>query len=63
MAHAGDKLKPALKALRKAQLEHLRPAAKRAADAPDDHEQLVDLIKVYTAIKAIDFAIKHDDEG
>ncbi len=63
MASDHDDLKPKLKELRKAQLERLTPAAQRAAEAPGDHEQLVDLIKVYTAIKAIDYAIKHYDEN
>ena len=47
-----------LKALRAAQLEQVWPAAKAAA-ASRDHAPLVDLIKVYTAIQALDFALAH----
>lgn len=45
-----------LRELRAAQLALVWPAAERAASS-SDHEPLVDLIKVYTAIQAIDFAI------
>ena len=45
-----------LRELRQAQLELVWPAAEQAA-ASSDHAPLVDLIKVYTAIRAIDFAI------
>lgn len=47
-----------LKALRASQLELVWPAAKAAATS-GDHSPLVDLIKVYTAIQAIDFALAH----
>ena len=57
-------LKRKLKTLREAQMERLPAAARQATEQPEDHEQLVELIKVYTAIKAIDFAMKHyDDEA
>ena len=42
--------------LREAQLALIWPAAEQAA-ASFDHAPLVELIKVYTAIQAIDFAI------
>ena len=45
-----------LRELRKAQLALVWPAAEAAA-ASSDHEPLIELIKVYTAIQAIDFAI------
>lgn len=47
-----------LKALRASQLELVWPAAEAAATS-GDHSTLVDLIKVYTAIQAIDFALAH----
>ena len=45
-----------LRELREAQLALVWPAAEQAA-ASSDHAPLVELIKVYTAIQAIDFAI------
>ena len=45
-----------LRELRAAQLALVWPAAEQAA-ASSDHAPLVELIKVYTAIQAIDFAI------
>ena len=45
-----------LRELRAAQMELVWPAAQTAADS-GDHAPLVELIKVYTAIQAIDFAI------
>ena len=45
-----------LRELREAQLALIWPAAEQAA-ANSDHAPLVELIKVYTAIQAIDFAI------
>ena len=45
-----------LRELRQAQLALIWPAAEAAA-ASSDHEPLIELIKVYTAIQAIDFAI------
>ena len=45
-----------LRELRQAQVALGWPAAERAA-ASIDHAPLVELIKVYTAIQAIDFAI------
>ena len=45
-----------LRELREAQLALIWPAAEHAA-ASSDHAPLVELIKVYTAIQAIDFAI------
>ena len=45
-----------LRELREAQLALIWPAAEEAA-ASSDHTPLVELIKVYTAIQAIDFAI------
>ncbi len=62
MSEADDDLKSKLKVLRREQLERLAPVARQAAEAPQDHEQLAELIKVYTAIKAVEFAIKHYDE-
>lgn len=62
MSKSDGSLKSKLKALRQEQLKRLAPAAKQAADSPLDHEQLVELIKVYTAVKAVDFAIKHYDD-
>ena len=47
-----------LKALRASQLELVWPAAEAAATS-NDHSPLVELIKVYTAIQAIDFALEH----
>ena len=44
-----------LRELRQAQLALVWPAAEQAA-ASADHAPLVELIKVYTAIQAIDFA-------
>ena len=52
----GERTLAKLKELRQAQLELIWPAAEQAADS-SDHAPLVDLIKVYTAIQAIDFAI------
>ena len=45
-----------LRELRQAQLALVWPAAEQAA-ASADHAPLIELIKVYTAIQAIDFAI------
>ena len=45
-----------LRELRAVQLALVWPAAEEAA-ASSDHAPLVELIKVYTAIQAIDFAI------
>ena len=45
-----------LRELRAAQLALVWPAAEQAA-ASGDHAPLMELIKVYTAIQAIDFAI------
>ena len=45
-----------LRELRQAQLALVWPAAEQAA-ASSDHAPLIELIKVYTAIQAIDFAI------
>ncbi len=45
-----------LRALRAEQMERLWPAAEAAAEN-GDHERLIDLIKVYTAVQAIDFAL------
>ena len=45
-----------LRDLRAAQLALVWPAAEQAA-ASSDHAPLVELIKVYTAVQAIDFAI------
>ena len=45
-----------LRELREAQLALVWPAAEQAA-ASSEHAPLVELIKVYTAIQAIDFAI------
>ena len=42
--------------LRQAQLALVWPAAEQAA-ASADHAPLIELIKVYTAVQAIDFAI------
>ena len=47
-----------LRELRQAQMALVWPAAEQAA-ASADHSPLVELIKVYTAIQAIDFAIAH----
>lgn len=46
-----------LRELRAAQVALVWPAAERAAADGSDHAPLVELIKVYTAIQAIDFAI------
>ena len=53
-----DAVAEKLKALRATQLEQVWPAA-RAAATSGDHEPLVELIRVYTAIQAIDFALSH----
>ncbi len=45
-----------LRQLREEQLALIWPAAEQAA-ATSDHAPLVELIKVYTAIQAIDFAL------
>ena len=45
-----------LRELREAQLALVWPAAEQAA-ASSNHTLLVELIKVYTAVQAIDFAI------
>ena len=47
-----------LKALRASQLQLIWPAAEAAASS-SDHAPLVELIKIYTAIQAIDFALSH----
>ena len=47
-----------LRELREAQLALVWPAAEQAA-ASQDHAPLMELIKVYTAVQAIDFAIAH----
>ena len=47
-----------LKVLRASQLELVWPTAEAAATS-NDHSPLVELIKVYTAIQAIDFALEH----
>ena len=47
-----------LKALRASQLERIWPAAELAATS-GDHEDRVELIQLYTAVKAIDFALSH----
>ena len=53
-----DAVAEKLKALRTSQLEQVWPAAQAAATS-GDHSPLVELIKVYTAIQAIDFALAH----
>ena len=45
-----------LRELRASQVAQVWPAAQAAATS-GDHEPLVELIKVYTAVQAIDFAI------
>ncbi len=45
-----------LRELRAAQLAMIWPAAEQAA-ASSDHAPLIELIKVYTAVQAIDFAV------
>lgn len=45
-----------LRELRQAQMALIWPAAEKAATT-SDHEALIELIKVYTAVQAIDFAI------
>ena len=57
-AEDAEKTVERLKALRAAQMDLIWPAAKAAAEA-SDHAPLIELIKVYTAIQAIDFAIAH----
>lgn len=52
-----DGVAEALKALRTSQLALVWPAAQAAARG--DHADLVELIKIYTAIQAIDFALSH----
>ena len=47
-----------LKALRASQMERVWPAAELAAQS-GDHEPLVELIKLHTAIRAIDFALSN----
>ena len=47
-----------LKALRASQLELVWPAAEAAATS-GNHSPLIELIKVYTAVQAIDFALAH----
>lgn len=51
-----DRTLAKLRELRAAQLALVWPAAEEAA-ASADHAPLIELIKVYTAIRAIDFAI------
>ena len=53
-----DSVAEQLTALRAAQLELVWPAAKTAAQS-GDHADLVELIKIYTAMQAIDFALSH----
>ena len=56
MTDATEETLARLRELRQAQLALVWPAAEQAA-ASGDHAPLVELIKVYTAIQAIDFAI------
>ena len=55
-ADSSERTLTKLRELREAQLALIWPAAEQAA-ASSDHAPLVELIKVYTAIRAIDFAI------
>ncbi len=47
-----------LKALRASQLERVWPAAEAAATS-GDHDALVELIKIHTGVRAIEFALSH----
>lgn len=54
--HGPDAVLTKLRELRAAQLALVWPAAEQAA-VSSDHAPLIELIKVHTAIQAIDFAI------
>ena len=50
-----------LRGLRAEQMERLWPAAEAAAEH-GDHERLIELIKVYTAVQAIDFVLANQPD-
>lgn len=56
-----DDMVEKLKALRTSQLALVWPAAETAATS-GEHSALVDLIKVHTAIEAIDFALANQPD-